>query len=154
MSGAQGVRIVGAWMRMGHLAALQGRFAEARDAFLAELAFVERLDHALRGRILIELRTRAGAALRALGETERAKAALAAALEAWAAREALGADDPLTRYYAAAAWALMGDRDAALDHLARSAAARPAFVLARARIEPEWDSLRDDPRFEKLLAGG
>jgi serine/threonine-protein kinase len=154
MSGAQGIRIVGAWMRMGHLAALQGRYAEARDAYLGELAFVERLDHALRGRILIELRTRAGAALRSLGEHERAKAALAAALEAWAAREALGADDALTRYYAAAAWALSGDRDAAIDQLARSAAARPAFVLARARIEPEWDSLRGDPRFEALLAGG
>ena len=66
----------------------------------------------------------------------------------------LGADDALTRYYAAAAWALSGDRDAAIDHLARSAAARQAFVLARARIEPEWDSLRGDPRFENLVAGG
>lgn len=154
LSGAQGVRIVGAWMRMGHLAALQGRLAEARDAYLSELAFVERLDHALRGRILIELRTRAGAALQALGERERAQAALAAALEAWGAREALGADDPFTRYYAAAAYALVGEREAALDQLERSAAVRSAFVVARARVEPEWDSLRGDPRFEKLLAGG
>jgi len=27
-------------------------------------------------------------------------------------------------------------------------------VLARARIEPEWNSLRPDPRFQRLIGSG
>jgi hypothetical protein len=35
--------------------------------------------------------------------------------------------------------------------LERSIAAIPAFVKARARIEPEWDNLRSDARFVRLV---
>ena len=72
---------------------------------------------------------------------------------AFTSRLALGADEPFTRYYAAAIHVLRGESDEALKLLAEAAAARPAFVLARCRIEPEWDGLRGDPRFQRLIAG-
>jgi TolB-like protein len=151
VSGQQGVQLVGAYMRMGHLLALQGRSREAADAYTSELAFTERLDHALRSRIRIELHMRLGAALLAFGERGRAESAFAAGLDAFAARLALGADEPFTRYYAAAIHALRGDNDEALANLEKAIASRRAFAGARARIEPEWDGLRDDPRFKALL---
>jgi len=63
LSGQQGVQLVGAHMRLGHLLALQEKFDEAADAFVRELEFTERIDHALRARIRIELHMRYGAAL-------------------------------------------------------------------------------------------
>jgi len=151
LSGQQGVQLVGAWMRMGHLLALQGRAREARDAFDSEIAFLERIDHALRTRIRIELHARLGGAHLAMGDRDRAEAAFAAAIEAFARRLALGADEPFTRYYAASVHAQRGETDDALALLESAIAGSPAFMLARARIEPEWDSLRADPRFKRLL---
>jgi tetratricopeptide (TPR) repeat protein len=150
-SGQQGVQIVGAYMRLGHVLALQGRAAEAADAFASELGFLERVDHALRSRITIELQTRLGAAQIELGERERGEAALRTALESFARRVAHGADDPFTRYYAAAAHALRGAADEALASLERAVAGLPAFTRARLRIEPEWHALRSDPRFQALV---
>jgi hypothetical protein len=69
-------------------------------------------------------------------------------------RLAMGADEPFSRYYAAGIHALRGETDDALKFLESAAAGRPAFVLARARIEPEWQSLRADPRFERLTSLG
>ena len=152
LSGQQGVHIVGGYMRLGHVMALRGRYGEARDAFRSELAWLERADHALRSRILIELHMRLGAAHLALRETTRGREELATALEYFDRRVALGADEPFTRYYAAATRALRGESEEALRLLEPSLAARPAYMRARARIEPEWESLRDDERFRALLA--
>jgi TolB-like protein len=151
LSGQQGVQLVGAYMRMGHLLALQGRFREASEAHASEFAFTDRLDHALRSRIRIELHMRLGAALLAMGDGDGAKESFAAGIDAFSRRLALGADEPFTRYYAAAIHALRGDVDEALALLEGAAAGSPAFVLARARIEPEWDHLRGDPRFDRLI---
>jgi len=140
-------------MRLGHLLALQGRYAEASEAFVSELTFVERVNHALRSRIRVELSMRWGVALLALGNKERAETVLASGLLTFTERLALGADEPFSRYYAAGIHALRGDMDEALKFLESAAAGRPAFVLARARIEPEWDSLRSHPRFQQLISG-
>ena len=153
LSGQQGVQLVGAYMRLGHLLALQEKFREAAAAYLHELAFTTGIDHALRSRIQIELHMRYGAALLGAGEREQAEAAFTTGLEAFTSRLALGADEPFTRYYAAAIHALRGESDEALKLLAEAAAARPAFVLARCRIEPEWEGLRGDPRFQRLIEG-
>jgi tetratricopeptide (TPR) repeat protein len=150
-SGQQGVQILGAYMRLGHLLALEGRHEEARQAFSSEIAYVERLDHALRSRVRIELQMRLGSALQAVGERDAAESAFGAALEAFAQRIALGADEPFTRYYAAATHALRGESDEALAVLEGALKSSPAFVAARTRIEPEWDRLRSDPRFERLV---
>ncbi len=152
LSGREGLPIVGAYMRFGHLLALQNRPAEALEQFQQELAFLQRVEHALRGRITIELHVRLGTARRALGHEAAARADFAAASEAFARRVALGADDPFTRFYAAAGAAALGDADAAVDLLRGAAAERPAFTLARLRQEPEFETLRGDSRVRELLA--
>jgi TolB-like protein/Tfp pilus assembly protein PilF len=149
-SGQEGVLIVGASMRMGHLAALQGRHAEALAHFDRELNFLTSIEHALRSRIIVELNMRLGAASLALGRTRKAQTVLAVAVDAFDQRVRLGADDPFTRYYAAGAHALAGDADTALAFLERAAADLRAFTLARARIEPEFEGLRKDQRFRRL----
>ena len=73
------------------------------------------------------------------------------ALERFERRVRLGADDPFTRYYAAAVHALRGDAEPALAFLERALVQQRAFTLARARIEPEFDGIRNDPRFERFL---
>ena len=151
LSGREGVSIVGSYMRLGHLMALQERRREAIEHFEAELAFLQRVDHALRSRIAVELHMRRGAALLGLGESERGRSELATAIEIFDHRAAMGADDPFTRYYAAAALALSGDVERALEYLARAIEQRPAFTRARARQEPEFASLAGAARFRSLV---
>jgi tetratricopeptide (TPR) repeat protein len=95
---------------------------------------------------------RLGQSLLALGESARAGDAFEISIEAFAERLALGADEPFTRYYAAAVHALRGENDEAIDLLEKAAAGKRAFVVARARIEPEWDGLRGSDRFKRLIA--
>jgi tetratricopeptide (TPR) repeat protein len=131
---------------------LKKKFREAADACSSELAFTERLEHALRSRIRIELHMRLGAAWQALGDSARAESAFDVGMEAFASRRALGADEPLTRYYAAAIHALRRESDEALELLQSALEGPAAFVLGRARIEPEWDNIRSDARFARLIA--
>jgi serine/threonine-protein kinase len=151
LSGQQGVLIVGAHMRLGHLAALQGRHPEAVEEFRRELAFIQKVDHALRSRITIELHARLGASYQRLGSAAEADAAFAIALLGFEERIRLGADEPFTRYYVAGVYALRGAAEEAVACLERAARMRGPFTLARARIEPEFDGLRDHPRFRELV---
>jgi non-specific serine/threonine protein kinase len=153
LSGHERVLVIGAYMRLGHLAGLQGRYEEALRRFQEELAFLQRVDHALRGRIQVELHLRLGGAHLRLGHQEESAAALAVARENFERRVKLGADDPFTRYYAACVYALRGDRDLALESLQRAARERKAFTIERAKVEPDLESLRDDPRFRDLVEG-
>ncbi len=153
LSGQEGLLVVGASMRLGHLAALQGRHSEAVDHFLHEIDFLAQVDHALRNRILVELNVRLGAAYLALGQGRKGTCALDIALEGFDRRVALGADDPSTRYYAAAAHALRGDVETSIAFLERAAAQQYAFTVARARIEPEFERVRAEPRFRRLVEG-
>ncbi|MBV8200989.1 MAG: protein kinase [Acidobacteria bacterium] len=153
LSGREGALVVGASMRLGHLAALGGRHAEAVSHLQHELAFLQQVEHALRGRVAIELHMRLGGAQLRVGNAGEARAELAAALDAFERRVGMGADDPYTRFYAAGAHALRGDADRALDSLEKAAKVRRAFTLERAKIEPEFESLREDPRFRELVGG-
>jgi len=153
LSGKEGILIVGAYMRRGHLLALQERHEEAVPEFRREQDFVARVDHALRGRISIELNQRLGAAYLKLGEAGRAEAAFATALAGWEERLRMGADEPFTRYYAACVYALQGQTEPALANLEKAARARRAFVVERARIEPEFEALRGESRFQALIGG-
>jgi serine/threonine protein kinase/tetratricopeptide (TPR) repeat protein len=151
LSGQEGVRVVGAYMRLGHVASLRGQHGEAAEQYRRELAFLQRVDHALRSRIFIELHMRLGAAHLRLGQAEEAWAALEVARDAFEQRVRLGADDPFTRYYGACAYALRGETEEALACLAKAIRMRRAFNVARARIEPELDALRGDARLADLL---
>jgi serine/threonine-protein kinase len=152
LSGQEGVLIVGASMRLGHLEALQGRHAEAIEHFRQELEFLTMVDHGLRNRVVVELNMRLGGSYLAVGQTRQGQAALSTAIEGFDRRVRLGAEEPYTRYYAAAAHALKGDADTALAFLERAAADQRAFTLVRARIEPEFEAVRRDDRFQRLLA--
>jgi tetratricopeptide (TPR) repeat protein len=138
-------------MRLGHVAALRGRDAEAVEQFQRELAFLQRVDHALRSRITIELHLRLGASHHRLGHAEPARTALEVARSAFEARLRLGADEPFTRYYAACTYALLGQHERALTCLEAAARARRVYTVARARIEPELESLRSEARFRALV---
>lgn len=151
LSGQQGVQIVGAHMRLGHLQALAGDAAAAVESFRQEIQFVDHMEHALRSRIRVELQMRFGSACQQVGEAKAAETAFRSALEAFTERQTLGAEEPFTRYYAAATHALLGDLDPALSLLEASIRQSPAFMRARARIEPEWRTLRDHPRFSTLV---
>ena len=100
-------------MKLGQIRALQGRPAEALEAYEQELSFLRRVDHALKDRAIIELHTRIGSAHRALGHAEEARGALRLAVSAFEDRLRVGADEPFTRYYVAAAWALLGEAERA-----------------------------------------
>jgi eukaryotic-like serine/threonine-protein kinase len=151
VSGREGFLIVGAHMRLGHIAALRGRHEQAIEYFRRELGFLQRVDHALRNRILIELHQRLGSAYIRLGDTVAGRAELDRALDGFAQRLHLGADEPFSRYYAACAHAVRGDVDPALTHLERAARLRRRFTIARARIEPEFDAIRGERRFKDLV---
>jgi tetratricopeptide (TPR) repeat protein len=151
LSGREGLFIAGGCIRAGHLAALQGRHGEAVASFERELDFLVRTEHPLRHRILVELNARLGAAWQQLGDRKKADALFGIALEGFERRIRLGADEPFTRYYAAGVHALRGEPEPALALLERSLAQQPAFTAARATVEPEFEPLRADPRFQRLL---
>jgi TolB-like protein len=152
VSGRAGMVIVGAHMRLGHALALQGRHREALHEYASEVEFVRSVDHALRGRIVIELHQRIGEAHLRLGEAGEARAALDLAVGAHERRMRTGAADAMSPYYAACAHALRGEGEPALACLERAAAGRPRLTAARAAIEPALESLRDEPRFRGIVA--
>jgi tetratricopeptide (TPR) repeat protein len=138
-------------MRLGHLASLQANQREAVERYQQELAFLQRVDHALRSRIFIELHMRLGAAQQRLGQHEAAAAAFESAVESFERRVRMGADEPFTRYYCACVYALRGEREAALGSLEKAAARRRRYTIERARSEPAFESLGDEPRFRELV---
>jgi TolB-like protein/Flp pilus assembly protein TadD len=62
-------------------------------------------------------------------------------------------DGPLLATNLAVIYAQVGERDRAIEHLAKLVTLPNGPTPGTLRVEPEWTSLRDDPRFQKLLAG-
>ncbi len=151
LSGRAGMIIIGSRMRLGHIAALQGRERDALAEYAQELEFLRSVDHALRGRIFIELHQRIGEAQLRLGEQGAGRAALDLAIEAYERRLRSGVDDAVSPYYVACAHALRGEHDLALDCLERAAARRPRLSAARAALEPALEPLRELPRFRAIV---
>ena len=152
ISGNAGLQIVGAHARLGYVHYLKGEYDEALREYARELAFIGSSDHALRDRTLLELNVKIGAAYHRQGRAGDAERHFDRALEAFDARVATGADDPFTRYYIACLHALRGDADRALDSLERVARSLPALTAARARVDVDLASLRDDPRFRAIAS--
>jgi tetratricopeptide (TPR) repeat protein len=151
LSGQAGLVIVGGHVRLGQAFALQGRHADALAEYERELDYLRSVDHALRGRIFIELQQRIGEAHLRLGHDELGQAALGLAVEAFERRVRTGATDPATPYYAACAYALRGDRAQALACLEAASERRPRLTAARAPLEPALADLRSEARFQQLV---
>ena len=150
ISGNFGLQIVGAHSRLGYVHYLKGEYEDALREYERELAFIGASDHALRERTLLELNVKIGAAYMRLGRRDDAERHFGRALKNFDARVSNGADDPFTRYYIATLHALRGERERALDSLERVARALPRLTAARARVDVDLESLRDDPRFVTL----
>ncbi len=58
--------------------------------------------------------------------------------------------EPVAAAYVAGAYASVGDRDQAIAWLERAYAEHPSELISL-KIEPIWDPLRTDPRFQRLL---
>jgi len=150
ISGNLGLQIVGAHARLGYVHYLKGEYVEALREYEREMAFIGAGDHALRDRTLLELNVKVGAVYLRQGRQEDAERHFGRALKSFDARVANGADDPFTRYYIACLHALRGDRDRALDSLELVARRLPKLTAARARVDVDLASLREEPRFLAL----
>ena len=144
ISGNAGLQIVGANSRLGYVLLPAGpvRRGAARVRARDGVRRLQRPRAASeRTQIEIEHEDRRGAIIGTGTPTEAARH-FDRALKTFEARVARGADDPFTRYYIAACYALRGERDRALDSLERVAASYPALTAARALRDPDLDSLR------------
>jgi serine/threonine protein kinase/tetratricopeptide (TPR) repeat protein len=150
ISGNAGLQVVGANARLGYVYYLQGRYEEAIREYERGLAFLGSSDHALKERTGIEIMMKLGAAYHRWGKPDDAARFFDRSVKAFERHLAKGGDDPYTRYYIACLLALRGERDRAFDMLQRVHGRLPALTAARARRDPDLDSLRDDPRFAAL----
>jgi tetratricopeptide (TPR) repeat protein/tRNA A-37 threonylcarbamoyl transferase component Bud32 len=153
MSGTEGLLVVGAHARLGYIYYLQGRYDEAIRHYERELMFLSSSDHALRDRTSIEVNQKMGAAYLRKGKTDEANQYFDRALKSYQKRVSGGADDPFTKYYIASLFALRGDVDSALRHLTESSAQLRELNRTRLRVDPDFDAVRQDPRFAALVAG-
>ena len=101
---------------------------------------------------MIELNQKLGAAYLRLGDNEEAEKRFAAAIEAFEQRLATGADDPFTKYYIAALYALRNKTDLAIKYFEETLGMLGALNKTRGPIDPDFDGIREDPRFIELLS--
>jgi len=151
MSGSEGVQIIGAHVRLGHIYYLQGRYDDAISEFYRELVFLRQSNHALRERTAIEVHQRLTSAYVRQGNLDDARATFEQVIKGFEQRLEVGADEPFTRYYVACACAMMGERERALECLEKAARMRRQFTVERAKLEVDFESLREDVRFQELL---
>jgi non-specific serine/threonine protein kinase len=149
-----GLQMLGAYMRLGNVLYRQGRYDEALAELEREIEFCRSSTHMLKERTLIQAWQKRAAAHLRKGDHEQALAAFDAMMQGFQARLQRGADDPFTRYYVACGCAMMGETEEALEHLRVAVDGRPEFNAARARLERDFDGLRDDPRFLALIGEG
>jgi serine/threonine-protein kinase len=151
MSGTDGMQIVGAYSRLGYIYYLQGRYDDAMARLYEELVFLRKVDHGLRERASIEVNQRLTSAYVRQGNIEEARRTFEKVISGFNELLRAGADEPFTRYYVACACAVMGERDQALEHLAKAVSRRRAYTVERMKREPDFESLRDDERFRALI---
>ncbi len=154
LSGSEGLRIVGGHTRLGYVHYLRGAYPEAIREYEKELEFLTLSDHALRERTLIELQQKLGAAWLRAGDRGAAVKHLERAVKSYSARRERGYEDPFTTYYIACAHALLGEDEKALESLSEAIQRLSALNRQRAAADPDLESLRGHPAFQKLLGMG
>ncbi len=145
MSGSQGLMVVGAHTRLGYVHYLRGRYEEAIHEYRRELTFLTHTDHALRDRSIIEVNQKLAAAYARLGAAFESREFADLAIEAFNRRLATGADDPHTRYYVAALYALRDDVEPVLLHLAPALADLGPFTRWRLPRDPDFAGVLAHP---------
>ncbi len=151
ISGKEGLQVVGAHTRLGYCYYRQGRYDEAIQEYERELEFLKSSDHALRDRSLTELEEKLGAAYLRKGMTEEADQHFKSAVKRFEQRLGKGSDDPFTKYYIACLYSLKGDADRALKYLGESLGPLKEINTLRAKSDPDFENLRDLPRFRELM---
>jgi tetratricopeptide (TPR) repeat protein/TolB-like protein len=151
ISGREGLQVVGAHTRLGYCYYRQGRYDEAIAEYERELSFLGSSDHALRDRSMIELDQKLGAAYLRKGMREEAEKHFKRGLKKFEERLGRGAGDPFTKYYIACLYALQGDADNAIKYLTASLERLRELNTIRAKNDPDFESLRDDPRFREII---
>ncbi len=152
MSGAQGLIVVGAHTRLGYVHYLRGRYDDAVREYRRELTFLTHTDHALRDRSIIEVHQKLAAAYLRMGEPLESRAFAELGIEAFNRRLAAGADDPYTRYYIAALYALQDDVEPVLAHLAAPLAQLGPFTRWRLPRDPDFAGVLANPAVAARLA--
>ena len=145
MSGSQGLIVVGAHTRLGYVHYLRGHYDEAIREYRRELTFLTHTDHALRDRSIIEVNQKLAAAYARQGAAFESREFSDLAIEAFNRRLAAGADDPHTRYYVAALYALRDDVEPALLHLAPALAELGPFTRWRLPRDPDFAGVLANP---------
>jgi serine/threonine protein kinase/tetratricopeptide (TPR) repeat protein len=151
LRGHEGMQIIGAYARLGHVYYLQGRYDDAIAEYYREVVFARQSDHVLKERVLIEVYQKLTSAYARQGSPDDAREAFGHVTAGFAERLSKGADDPFTRYYVACAHAMMGDKAGAIEHLRKAIEGRRNFNAARARLEIDFEGLRDDPGFQEMV---
>jgi serine/threonine protein kinase/tetratricopeptide (TPR) repeat protein len=151
ISGTEGLQVVGAHTRLGHVYYLKARYDDALSEYKREMEFLSDSDHALRNRSLIELNQKTGAAYLRNGDRETAEGYFQEAIKMFGELAAKGTDDPFTKYYIASAYALKDDPDEALRCLQETFSDLRAINTIRARVDPDFEKVRTDPRFSQLV---
>ena len=152
MSGKEGLRIVGAYARLGYVFYLQGRYPEAIKIYEQGVATLANSDHALKERSLIELHTKLAATYQHMHRPVDANRHFTEAVTRFERRIARGADDPATKYYIASLYGLQGNAEKAVRYLRESIAELPALNRVRAGADPDFDPIRSNPAFVETLA--
>ncbi|MBO0727142.1 MAG: protein kinase [Blastocatellia bacterium] len=151
MQNHEGIQIIGAYARLGHVYYLRGRYDDAIAEYYREIVFARQTDHVLKERVLIDVYQKLTSAYARQGNMDDAREAFGHVTAGFAERLAQGADDPFTRYYVACAHAMMGDKAGAIEHLRKAIEGRRNFNATRARVEIDFESLRADPDFQALI---
>jgi len=87
-----------------------------------------------------------------MGQPEDAERHFARAMKSFEARLARGADDPFTKYYISGLCGLHGNIDRAIRYFEETLGQLPALNRTRARLDPDCEAVRSDPRMSVLLA--
>ena len=151
VSGREGLQIIGAYTRLGYVHYLRGEYEKALQILEQQVEALSASGHALRERSLIELNYKIGATYVRMGRKEDAERYFSRALKSFDGRLARGADDPFTKYYIAGLYALREDTDHALRYFEQTLEHLPALNRTRASLDPDFASLRQDPRMMALL---